>query len=192
MNVSEAFEKGGTIILTKKWLTEKFGDEGIARVLSKLNGETLDMFKFPDNGRWYSQRLIRELYEVIDSQFAQGDPDFFSDFGRYDADTSTKGPLRFLLRMASGKQLLKRSKAFMKHYFKGTTLDIEDYIEEEGHCEVILVLNNFDEGRPGCRIMEGYYRTVFTKAGCKNMVVEKMTCIHEGDDRCAWKLSWDE
>lgn len=192
MSVYEAYEKGGTVILTKKWLIEKFGEEAVSEILSKLGDETRDMFEFPDNGKWYSQRLIRELYEAIDSQFSKGDPDFFRDFGRYDADTSTKGPLRFLLRMSSGKQLLKRSKAFMKHYFKGTTLDIEDYVEEEGHCEVILVLNDFDEGRPGCRIMEGYYQTVFTKAGCKNMVVEKKTCIHEGDNRCAWRLSWDE
>lgn len=188
----DAFEKGSTAVLTRKWLVELFGEQAVPKVLQLLSPEARNMFENPVPSQWYSQDLLRELFETIDGLFGKGDPNFFRAYGRYDADRATSGPLRYLLRIASGIQVLKRAQSFWKHYFKGSILEIENLKQEKGATAVTIIARNFNEGLPGCRILEGYFEVVFTKAGVRNLAVKEKTCSFKGDDFCSWELSWQE
>lgn len=192
MTTKEAFEKGTTAALTRKWLIERFGEEAPLKITSQLSPETREMFETPAPNQWYSQMLLRELYEKIDAAFGNGDPNFFREYGRYDAARTTSGPLRYLLRLASGVQVLKRAQSFWKHYFKGSILEIKDLSEDEGHVNVKLIARNFNEGVPGCRILEGYFEVVFTKTGVKNLEIKEESCVYKGDEYCSWNISWQE
>lgn len=190
MAQDEAYEKGTTPALTRKWITELCGEEAFDKIVARLSPECREMFENPALNKWYSQTLIRELYETIDALFSNGDPNFFRAYGRYDAEQATRGALRYLLRLASGIQILKRAQSFWKHYFKGSVLRIEDLIEQKGTTEVTLIVSNFKEGLAGCRILEGYFEVVFAKAGVRNLVIEEKSCVYKGDQYCSWKLSW--
>ncbi|MBD3286480.1 hypothetical protein GF359_07955 [candidate division WOR-3 bacterium] len=190
--MTETLERGVTPVLVKLWVKDRFGQEGVEKVTARLEGDALDMFENPVSNNWYPVTYLKQIYSAISDEFGKDKPSLFTDYGRFDAENSTKGALRFLMRLVSGKNLIKRVRTFWKHYVKGASLDITDIKKKDGHTEITLVMEGYDAGPPGCRAIEGYIQTLLPKAGVHDVKITEKTCIHKGDDICSWLVSWDE
>ncbi|MBN2378739.1 hypothetical protein JXM67_02920 [candidate division WOR-3 bacterium] len=186
------YDRGSTAILTRDWLKERFGEDGLKKVAGKLKADAYDMLLNTHSNAWYPTPLIKEVYKVISDEYAGRYPDVMYDCGRYCAQKSATGILRFLMKNISIENLFKRTKSFWKHFNKGGGAEILKLEDEEGEKKMKFIIHEYDVGVPGCQTMHGFIEGIAGMADSKTkeVHVEKKECLHNGDDFCAWEINW--
>lgn len=184
------YDRGTNAGLIKSWLKYRFGEEGFDRVAEKLNDDARDMLVNPHANKWYPTPLIKEIYQAIYDEFAEKHPDALYDCGRYGAQKSATGMLRFLMKNISVENLLKRLQSFWKHYTKGGRVEAQE-MEPEGNVRRMkFIVYDYNSGILGCQLMEGYIEEMANMVGAREVKVEKRKCLCKGDDFCSWHISW--
>lgn len=187
------YDRGSTAVLTRDWLKERFGEEGLEKVAGKLSAEARDMLVNTHSNEWYPTPLIKEIYKAISGEYAGKNPDIMYDCGRYCAEKSATGILRFLMKNISIENLFKRTKSFWKHFNKGGGAEAVK-LEEEGAVKKIkFILYEYDAGVPGCQTMHGFIEGIakMSDSKAKDVRVEKKECLHKEDGYCSWEISWE-
>lgn len=149
------------------------------------------MLSEPVPADWYPVHLMKEVYQAVDDEFTSDDPDSLIKMGRFVAEASIKGFLRYLARLLTVEQLIKRVGRFWKHYHKGGSIEAEEYKDEQGRKKGVVRIYGYPGGEAGCKAIQGYIEAILAIAGARELRVEKKTCIHKGDDYCSWDISWE-
>jgi|GEM_PF-1317715 len=183
-------ERGITASLAKKWILENYGKEGLKRVLTRLDQEAQKMLSEPVPHEWYLLETMKLIYKAIDDEFSGEDPDALRKMGRFIARSSVKGFLKYLARLLTIEQLIKRVGRFWKHYHKGGGIESEKLPNEGGRRRGLVRISGYPAGISGCKAMEGYIEAILEIAGAKDLLVEKKTCLNKGDEVCTWSLDW--
>lgn len=185
-------ERGINATLIRQYVKERFGADGVHRVAKRLSDGSRGMFLNTENSRWYPVELMREIYFAVDAEFAQEDPELFFKLGRYGAEESIKGFLRFLTRnLFSVEQLLKRTNAFWKSYHRGGEIRA-GHVVKIGHRRMLEVITDgFNLTPQACQELEGWMESLTRLTGVTNIAVLKKTCVHKGDSVCSWEVSWE-
>jgi predicted hydrocarbon binding protein len=184
--------RGVNSILLRKWLLQRFGEETLDKINAKISPEACKMLKNPVPNEWYPSSLTKEIYEIIDDELSPEYPDALRDFGRFSAEQSIRGFLRFLTRFLTVPQLFKRAQAFWKSYNKGGSIETGAVTEEGGRKRSTVIIRGSGVGAPGCKVLEGFIEVLMAQTGAHNIEVEKKTCIHKGDKVCSWEVSWED
>jgi len=174
------------------WLKERFGEEGLERVLERLDPAARAMLAKPVPHAWYPVELTRELYAAIDAEFGARDPDALPDLGRFVARRSVKGFLQYLVRFLSVDQLIQRIGAAWRRYHNGGGITVHALDNDQGRRRGLAEIKGYDAGPAGCVIMQGFIETLISSAGARNVEVVKKGCIHKGDEVCSWLISYEE
>ncbi len=183
--------RGVNAVFLKKWLLESFGEETLNQISDKIDPEARDLLLNPVSDKWYASSLTQEIYKVIDKQLGPKHPDALIDFGKFSAERSIRGFLRYLTRFLTVQQLFKRAGAFWKTYNKGGGIRSDEITENEGREQTtVYVSGTSGIGAPGCKVLEGYLGVLVSQAGVHDIVVKKKTCVHKGNDVCSWEVSW--
>jgi len=183
-------DRGVTPRYIRMWIVERFGQEGLARVLARLSPDAKDMLTKPVPHEWYSVELSRELYEALDAEFTPRNPDALPAVGRFVARRSVKGFLRYLVRLVSVEKIIERISAIWHRYHDGGKIEAGEISEREGRKQGLLTVTDYDAGKEWCTIMAGYIEGMVVSAGARDVTVEKKACIHRGDEVCSWLVSW--
>jgi len=173
------------------WLKERFGDNGINRMASRLSPDARKVFDDPKPNIWYPSAITKEFYTVVKKEFGKEHPDVLLDFARFNVEKDISGPLRFLMRLITIENLIKRAGAFWKHYNRGSTFEISPAQTGETRKAISFRILNYNLGEEGCTVVGEYMRVLASKTDGKNIKIEKKTCISKGDDFCSWEASWD-
>ncbi len=184
-------DKGVEVFQIKTWLEQRSSPLEVEKVYQRLGPEARDMFASPAANQWYPVELIRELYTAIFDVFKDKDPRMLVDYGRFSAEQSSSGLLKFLMRFIDMDTVIKRMKTFWKHYHQGGKITASELVEEEGRKKRIISFHGYDAGEAACLSPEGFLTVIAQRSGAKNVVVTKKACIHKGDDCCSWEVSWD-
>ncbi len=183
--------RGVNAVFLKKWLLERFGEETLNQVSAKISPQAREMLENPVSDKWYSTSLTKEIYKIIDGELSPKHPDALSDFGRFSADRSIRGFLRYLTRFLTVQQLFKRAQAFWKSYNKGGGIETGPMIDENGREKTtVFIRGSSGVGSPGCKVLGGYIEVLIAQTGVRDIAVEKKTCTHRGDKVCSWEVSW--
>jgi len=185
-------DKGVEVFQIKDWLQQRYSPLEVEKVIQMLCPDARDMFTSPVANQWYSLELIRELYAAIFDVLKDKDPRALVDYGRFSAEQSSSGLLKFLMKFIDMDTVIKRMKTFWKHYHKGGKITASELVEENGRKKRIISFQGYDAGEAACLSPEGYLTVIAQRAGAKNVIVRKKTCIHKGDDVCSWEVSWKE
>lgn len=184
--------RGTNAVFLKKWLSDRYGEETLAQILAVIGPLAREMLESPDPNKWYATSLTKEVYEVLDNKLSPENPDALVDFGRFSAELSIKGFLRYLTRLLTVQQLFKRAKAFWKSYNRGGSIETDTITEEAGRKKTtVYVRGTSDIGPPGCKVLQGYIEVLISRTGVHDIVVDKKSCIHKGDKTCSWEVSWE-
>ncbi|MBN2378735.1 hypothetical protein JXM67_02900 [candidate division WOR-3 bacterium] len=183
--------RGMNSVFLKKWISERYGEDTLNQISAKVSSLAREMLESPNPNKWYATSLTKEIYEVLDRKLSPNNPDALVDFGRFSAELSIKGFLRYLTRLLTVQQLFKRAKAFWKSYNKGGSIETDPITEEEGRKKTtVYVRGTSGVGPQGCKVLEGYIEVLISRTGVNDIVIEKKTCIHKGDKTCSWRVSW--
>jgi len=185
-------EHGVNLVLVSMWLKERSGEEGFNEIKNKLSPKTCEDIENPSPGEWYPVSCMREIFDAVAAEFCPRYPDALVDYGRFAAEKSVKGFLRYLTRFLSMNQLIKRMGAFWKQYHKGGSLTAGEVTEENGRRKVLVTVQSSELGTNACQVIHGYLHGVIPLTNVSNIKIEKLTCVHKGNDSCSWLVSWDK
>jgi predicted hydrocarbon binding protein len=184
-------EKGIIPFLIKSWLMDRFGVDGLEKVMKRLSPQASELLNNYSLSQWYPVELIREMYEAIEDEFSERYPDILKDHGKYGAQRSVQGVLRYLARLLNINSLVQRMGAFWRQYHKGGSIKGSRVVQEGDRKNIVVTVRGYDLGPPGCKVVEGYLVGIVSLAGARNLNVDKQTCIHEGAEACSWLVSWE-
>jgi predicted hydrocarbon binding protein len=183
-------DRGVNAVLMKSWLLERFGAEGLAKVGEKLSPQAAEMLQKPVPGDWYPIQLVSEIYNAIFEEYDSSHPGILTDYGRFAADRSVKGFLRYLARLMTMESLIKRMSAFWKQYHKGGGISAGEFCEDGDLKTTLITVAGFKLGVPGCQAIKGYIEGLIPLAKVKDVEVVEKSCIYRGDGSCTWLASW--
>lgn len=173
MNQEVFYKRGITPGLFRKYLVERFGESSIDRLLPRLGEEARDMLTKPDPIRWYPLTLMKEFYDAVFDEFTSRDPDLLVSMGRFVADESARGFLRYLTRLISVPTLINRMGAFWKHYHKGGGIQVEMTRRDPDRHYGEVTIHRYPAGINGRKAMQGYIEATLVRAGAHDLQHER-------------------
>jgi hypothetical protein len=184
--------KGINAALIRKWLLQRFGEEALNKICTKISPEACDMLQNAVSNEWYPVALTADIYQAIDEELSHEYPDVLADYGRFSADQSVKGFLRYLTRLLTVQQLIKRAQAFWKNYNKGGSIEASAVTEENGRKKTTVTIRGLGTGDSGRKVLDGFLEVLISQTGVRNVKVEKNPCIPEAEKLWCWEVSWEE
>jgi len=180
-------EKGVNAFLIRLWLKENYGESGLANMIARLSQDSKEMLIAPVSSEWYPVVLLKETYSAMSDAYGTSK---LTEYGRFAAEHSLKGFLRYLTRFLSMQQLIKRMGAFWKQYHKGGGISAGEVYLNGDRKEVTVTVRARELGKAGCDVIQGYLEGLIPLTKVTDPRIQKQTCIHKGDEVCTWLVSW--
>ncbi|MBN2378742.1 hypothetical protein JXM67_02935 [candidate division WOR-3 bacterium] len=184
--------RGINAVLIRKWLLQRFGEETFDKISSKISLEARNMLKNTVSNEWYPIALTTEIYKVIDDELSPEYPDVMKEYGRFSAEQSVKGFLRYLTRLLTVQQLTKRAQAFWKNYNKGGSIEAGAVTEENGRKKAIVTIRGLSTGDSGRKVLDGFLEVLISQTGVRNIEVKNKSGIPPRNKVLHWVVSWEE
>ncbi len=158
---------------------------------ASLGKDAGEMFDRPDTNAWYPVSLMKEFYGAVDRLYSEKDPGILVKMGRFVAEESSRGFLRYLTRLISVSTLVSRIGAFWKHYHKGGGIDAQMLAESEGRKRGRVTVYGYPTGKGGRSAMQGYIEVMIEIAGGRSLECSVEGDRDNGEDTFSWILSWN-
>jgi len=180
--------KGITVTTRLRFVKERFGDEGLQRLLSALPPEdraVIDDHILPH--AWVPFSVFTNVNRLADQFFGTGDLSLCVEMGRYGARVNIPTLFKLFFRLGSPKFLLGRSaKLWSAHYDTGRMT-----IVDEKDSAVLLRIEDFDvPDRTHCLSVLGWIVEGVTLTGVQEVRVDEPQCRARGDETCDLLASW--
>lgn len=180
--------KGTALASTIRYITEKFGPEGLERVLARLTPEERAPIKKGVLATvWYPFALLLKLMREARECFGTQVPHLPREMGKASADYALTGIYSIFLRFGSPQFIVSRGTSVMKTYY--STGEMRVVTSEKGHAVMEVV--GFGEPAPEfCERLEGWmHRTVELSGGTGCRLVHEK-CVNRGDTLCRFEGWW--
>jgi Protein of unknown function (DUF2378) len=181
--------KGTAVVAALRFLRERFGEEGLAGVLSDLDPR--DLTALEGGGlvsAWYPVSLLLHLMRAAEARFGAQLTQFYRHMGRASADYGLTTVYRIFFKVGSPQFIISRaSRVFGSYYSQGQIRTVDS---GTGHATVELV--DFPDGAPEfCERILGWMERTMELAGAKNLRSAHSLCVHRGDEVCRFEGSWE-
>lgn len=184
------FEKGITPSLFRKFLVDNYGSTVIEGIVAQMSPQAQAMTMEPDANSWYPVSLMREFYDTIARELEPQEPEILTRMGRFVADESAKGVLRYLTRLISVPTLISRMGAFWRNYHKGGGIQAEIIRKTPDLQQGVLTIFGYPAGPHGRKAMQGYIEATLERAGARDPSFEPNPDKDNSLDTYSWLLSW--
>jgi PAS domain S-box-containing protein len=157
---------------------------------SILHQARISKYELDDPGHWFNQQQVDRFHEkVVD---ATGNKSIARDAGRFAASADASGPVKqrvyglirvssFYLLLAKLYPLLSRGAEVVSRKLSNNCVEISvvpyEYVQESPH---------------QCENRIGFFEAMATISTGKFAEIEHLECVHKGDPRCRYKVSWEE
>jgi hypothetical protein len=180
--------KGSAIVARQRFVRERFGEEGYARLLLALDERTRARL----SGRvlpheWVPFEVFVSFIVEADRLFGAGDLRLCYEMGGYAAEVNLHSLYRLFYRLGSPMFFLhKAPRIWDAHYTSGKLT-----VAEEGPCKGRLDIEGFDEPHQAlCQGLLGWAaKAVELSGGHLDQVGERL-CRTRGDALCALVIEW--
>lgn len=180
--------KGPALISTLRFLTDRFGKDGLAQVRADLSPE--ERAALPDAplaNAWYPFSLLMAIGRAAGRRFGGGLADFHRDLGRASAEYGLKTIYRVFLKLGSPQSTVIRATRVFGTYFDSG--EMRAVVSERGHAAVELA--GFADPTPEfCERLLGFTSRTVELAGGKDLRAAHTLCVHRGDAVCRFEGWW--
>ncbi len=180
--------KGTALVSTVRFVTERFGPDGLTRVLARLAPEQRTTIA---NGVlasvWYPFPLLIDLMRATRAEFGREVPDVVRAMGRASADYALTGIYKIFLRFGSPQFIISKASSVMKTYL--STGETRTVTSEKGHA-VMEIVGFGDPAPEYCERLEGWMARTLELSGASGIRIVHDTCVTRGGDRCRFEGWW--
>jgi predicted hydrocarbon binding protein len=180
--------KGTVFLATIRFIKESFGEEGLRKVLGRLNPEEHQRMETPIlSSAWYPLSLLLSIMRAAKAEFGASMPDLYNQMGRSSADYSLSKVYSLVFKLSSPQWIVSRaSVAFASYYNTGKMSAIEN-----GKGFATVELSDFAEPAPEfCERIVGWCARILEHCGTKWVEVQHIQCRCRGDKTCRFKATW--
>ena len=180
--------KGAAIAARLRFVRERFGDEGYARLLAALDpGSRARIAGRILSHEWVPFGVFVAVSVEADRLFGKGDLQLCYEMGRYAADVNLPSLYRLFYRLGTPMFIFRKAaRLWDVHYTSGKLTPIE---EREG--AIRLEIDGFAEPhRAHCMSVLGWAARSVELSGGRLREAEETRCRTRGDAVCAIALQW--
>jgi hypothetical protein len=170
------------------FIQQRYGDEGLRKLLPHLSGKAKEVFSNPKSIRatsWYDFALQTELDRAICKYLEDGDKGIYLKMGEWSADfqesqsplSEFKGPWKFL----------QMHSVIFARFFNPGKMELVQI----GPSEVHMRLHQFRSNKENCDTNIGFLRRSLEIIGAKHIMVEETMCTQDPKvPYCEYHLKW--
>ena len=179
--------KGVTLVHLNRYVSERFGEDGLQRVLAALPPHQSKILSSPYGHEWYALRDHAQIEAKVMEVLYGGDLSKASEFGRFDSALQIGTVYRVVLRVLDPGFLIKKSATLWKLMMTG------------GKCEVVVTgptsctmkLSGYDQGHEVlCFDWLGTLAGMLDVCGAKLPKISHPECRYHGAAHCLYEVSW--
>jgi len=179
--------KGLSMVHLRQFIVERFGEDGLARVLAALPADQASFLNSPFAHEWYPLRNHALVEAKAMEVLYDGDYSKSKEFARYDAALQIGSVYRVILRVLDPGFLIKKSGSLWKQTMSGGRCDVES----TGPSSCRLKLSGYDQVHEVmCFDWQGTVEGMLKICGAKESVVTHPECRFHGAPHCLYDISW--
>jgi hypothetical protein len=180
--------KGSTLSSRLLWVSLHHGEEGLERLNKSLSPAARAALTVPLNkAKWYPFELFVELIEVIDRVFGKGDMSLARQLGRFTADANLKTVYKLFYMVGTPKWIIDRAARLWDLHYDSGRLVIMRYPGNESEARIVGFSTPH---RAHCQSVWGWCERSLELSGAKEVKGVEVRCRAQGDDECAYHLTW--
>ena len=180
--------KGTAVLASIRFVREKFGDDGLAKVTARLNPEDSErMGTTILASAWYPVAFLLAVMKAAKEEFGSQMPDVITQMGRASADYAHTTVYKLVFKVGSPQWIIsKASVIFSSYYDRGQMV-----VTESGAGFAVVELRDFGEPAPEfCERIAGWIVRTWELSGAKNVKIIHNTCVSRGGKVCRFEGSW--
>ncbi|HEY3445316.1 MAG TPA: hypothetical protein VGK67_03085 [Myxococcales bacterium] len=179
--------KGLSMVHLRRFLVERFGEDGLARVLAALPPDQARLLRSPAASEWYPLRDHALIEAKVMDVLYGGDLSKAKEFARFDAALQIGGIFKFFLRVLDPGFLIKKSASLWSQSFSGGRCEVET----TGPHSCRMKLSGYDQVHEVmCSDWQGTLQGMLEVCGVKESVVTHPECRFHGQPHCLYEVSW--
>ena len=185
--VEEIKIKGLSMVHMHRFLVERFGEDGLARVLAALPPERAQVLRSPSPSAWYELRDHALIEAQVMEVLYGGDLSKAKEFARYDAALQIGNVFKFVLRVLDPGFLIKKSGSLWSQSFSGGRCEVES----TGPASCLMKLSGYDQVHEVmCHDWQGTVEGMLQVSGVRESIVTHPECRFHGAQRCVYDIRW--
>ena len=180
--------KGTAVLASIRFVKEKFGEEGIAKVRARLEPEDQErMDSTILASAWYPVSFLLAVMKGAKAEFGTQMPDVITQMGRASADYAHTTVYKLVFKVGSPQWIIsKASVIFSSYYDRGQMV-----VTESGPGFANVELRDFGEPAPEfCERIAGWIVRTWELSGAKSVKLVHDKCVSKGAKACRFEGSW--
>jgi hypothetical protein len=180
--------KGTAVLASIRFVKEKFGEDGIAKVRARLDPEDQERLESTIlASAWYPVSFLLAVMKGAKVEFGTQMPDVINQMGRASADYAHTTVYKLVFKVGSPQWIIsKASVIFSSYYDRGQMV-----VTESGPGFANVEVREFGEPAPEfCERIAGWCVRTFELSGAKSVQLNHVKCVCKGAKACRFEGSW--
>ncbi|MGO8997686.1 MAG: hypothetical protein ACLQVI_30585 [Polyangiaceae bacterium] len=171
------------------WLREKFGEEGLGRVLGACTPAVRERCATAIAINWVPLEELVEFLTVADKELGAGDGKIAEGIGAASARANLRHlALRLAFFLGRPEFLMRRVAGIWRQYNEQGEMVVREFVHGRMVAELV--------GMPSsdwyvCCSVTGWLHEAGLATGMKALTTSHIECRARGKSRCSWELRWD-
>ena len=176
---------------SKEFIREKFGEDGLKKVIDSLSGEDRNIVNTALPSSWIPQDIWIRFYETVVRELAAGDESIVREAGSFTANKELSSIHRLFLKLGNPENIAKKVPVLAETYFSADEHKMEATASKLDENKYLIVVGKFE---PRQRLIEigilGWLENAFRLSGAKNLRIELTKSLSQGDGSIEYIVTW--
>jgi hypothetical protein len=182
--------KGTGPLAVYKFIKQRFGDQGLARLREVLNPDDQKIFDKPILPiTWVDFGYYMRMIVTADKTLGKGDLKLVEEAARYNMNENFRGMYKILVSFASPAFVIKRANIAWRQWFDSGQMKVD--ILGPGHARGTM--SDFADMPPNHEFnLTPSIDEIIRISGGKNTQTTHSQCVLKGAPACVWDIRWEE
>jgi hypothetical protein len=182
---------GKALVPMPKFVTKKFGKEGLDRWLEAISVEAHRVFIFPiKQAEWYplQDTLVKPTANIAQLFYNWDLKAAAWELGRFSANSSLKNVYKLFVKLGSTESFFNKAREFLTSYYRPSSIEIVEVKNNSG----IFRITEFPEIDKAVEYrIAGWVQRALEINGCKNVTIEIPKSLTNFKPFSEFRVSWE-
>lgn len=185
---TEGCVKGHQILLSKKYLTQKFGPQCFDTILEKMDSCDREILSKPIYTiSWIPEETYAKFLASADTLFGQNYYQLCWEIGHYISRENIPKFFRFFIKFGDPAFVIRRAAQMWRQVHNNGNFEVK--LTSPRSVLAYLRDKTFPH-KAFCFSLMGYCQGVLELSGAKNVSIREVKCASEGGNVCVFEASW--